>query len=111
MVTVNDHFSFSSYSHSISTWNTSEYKLANLHFLLNMLHGKYDPASIKILKNPATSKITFPNKREKCNYLFTVKSISSSFLFSFHSFTVVFHQAYNLKKIVHNTENLAKVFF
>lgn len=65
MVAVNNRSSCSSYSHSISTWNNSDYVVANLHFLLNTLHGKYNPASIKILKNPATFKITFPNKKRK----------------------------------------------
>lgn len=65
MFAVNNRSSYSSYSHSVSTWNNSEYIVANLHFLLNMLHGKYNPASIKILKNPATFKITFPNKKRK----------------------------------------------
>lgn len=31
-------------------WNNSEYTVVNLYFLLHMVHGKYDPTNIKILK-------------------------------------------------------------
>lgn len=100
MVTVvNDHFSSSSSSHSTSTQKNSDHIVVNLYFLLNMIHviqGKYDPASIKILKKKKKKKKNgsiqnyFPSIQKKnYSYFFRVKSISNSFSSFIHSFAVV----------------------